>query len=384
MTSSTVFGRAAQKDHVLAHGLGNSHYIDPQVYERENNSVISNSWASVGFAKDVPNPGDVMPTTLAGQPLLIVRDDDGAVQVFENVCRHRGMILVEEPGHFKKTISCRYHAWCYGFKGNLKATPHIGGPGVHDIPEVNKENLGLIPVRATVWMDVVYVNLSGAAAKFEAAIQPLTERWSEFMGQDIFHGGADSSFKIEVNCNWKLAIENYCESYHLPWVHPALNKYSRLQDHYEILDANGGFSGQGTTVYDPKLDDSGRKFAYFKGLSSKWDTGAEYVSLFPNTLLGIHKDHYFAIRIEPLGPHRTREHVEIYYTDPEMTSDRWADLRAINSEMWKTVFTEDVFAVEGMQKGRSAPGFDGGAFSPVMDKPTQMFHEWVRLQYVPA
>jgi choline monooxygenase len=59
-------------------------------------------------------------------------------------------------------------------------------------------------------------------------------------------------------------------------------------------------------------------------------------------------------------------------------------LRAINSEMWKTVFTEDVFAVEGMQKGRSAPGFDGGAFSPVMDKPTQMFHEWVRLQYVPA
>jgi len=246
---------------------------------------------------------------------------------------------------------------------------------------VKKENLGLIPVRTTVWMDVVYVNLSGTAKEFDTAIRPLTERWSEFMGQPIFHGGPDSSFKLELNCNWKLAVENYCESYHLPWVHPALNRYSRLQDHYEILDTDGNFSGQGTTVYDPKLDDSGRTFSTFDGLSDHWNTGAEYISLFPNTLLGIHKDHYYAIRIEPLGPNRTREHVEIYYTDADMVTDDWADLRAINTEMWKTVFLEDVFAVEGMQKGRSAPGFDGGAFSPIMDRPTQMFHEWVGGQY---
>ena len=369
------------KDHGLAHGLGNGHYVDPDVHELENQSVIANTWASIGFAKDVPNRGDVMPTTLAGQPLLIVRGSDGVVQVFENVCRHRGMILVEEPRHFKSAIACRYHAWCYGFKGDLKTTPHIGGPGIHDLPEVKKENLGLIPVRTTVWMDVVYVNLSGTAKEFDTAIRPLTERWSEFMGQPIFHGGPDSSFKLELNCNWKLAVENYCESYHLPWVHPALNRYSRLQDHYEILDTDGNFSGQGTTVYDPKLDDSGRTFSTFDGLSDHWNTGAEYISLFPNTLLGIHKDHYYAIRIEPLGPNRTREHVEIYYTDADMVTDDWADLRAINTEMWKTVFLEDVFAVEGMQKGRSAPGFDGGAFSPIMDRPTQMFHEWVGGQY---
>lgn len=381
MESSTDTEDEMHNDHGLAHGLGNGHYIDPDIHEFENQSVIANTWASVGFAKDVPTSGDVMPTTLAGQPLLIVRDNNGDVQVFENVCRHRGMLLVEEPSHFKSAIACRYHAWCYGLNGDLKTTPHIGGPGVHDTPEIKKENLGLIPVRATVWMDVVYVNLSGTADAFETAIQPLTERWSEFMGQPIFHGGSDSSFKLEVDCNWKLAIENYCESYHLPWVHPALNRYSRLQDHYEILDTDGRFSGQGTTVYNPKLDDSGRKFSYFKGLSSCWDTGAEYISLFPNTLLGIHKDHYFAIRIESLGPKRTREHVEIYYTDPEMVSDSWADLRAINTEMWRTVFLEDVFAVEGMQKGRNAPGFDGGAFSPVMDRPTQMFHEWVDKQY---
>ncbi len=100
------------KDHGLAHGLGNGHYVDPDVHELENQSVIANTWASIGFAKDVPNRGDVMPTTLAGQPLLIVRGSDGDVQVFENVCRHRGMILVEEPRHFKSAIACRYHAWC--------------------------------------------------------------------------------------------------------------------------------------------------------------------------------------------------------------------------------------------------------------------------------
>ena len=381
MASSITTTDKAYRDHGLAHGLGNGHYVDPGVYELENQSVIANTWASIGFAKDVPNPGDVMPTALAGQPLLIVRGSDGAVLVFENVCRHRGMILVEEPGHFKSAIACRYHAWCYGFKGNLKTTPHIGGPGIHDLPEIKKENLSLISVRAVVWMDVVYVNLSGSAEDFDTAIRPLADRWSEFMGQPIFHGGPDSSFKLEINCNWKLAVENYCESYHLPWVHPALNRYSRLQDHYEILDADGNFSGQGTTVYDPKLDDSGRKFSTFEGLSDHWNTGAEYISLFPNTLLGIHKDHYYAIRIEPLGPHRTREHVEIYYTHADMVSDDWADLRAINTEMWKTVFLEDVFAVEGMQKGRSAPGFDGGTFSPVMDRPTQLFHEWVGGQY---
>ncbi len=368
----------------LAHGLGNAHYVDPGIHTKENEAVLFATWSSVGFAKDIPNPGDASPVEFLGRPLLLVRGKDGGVKVFENVCRHRGMVLVEKPTTFKGVIRCPYHSWCYGFDGALKTTPHVGGPGIHEHPDMNKEGLGLVSVRSQVWMDIIFVNISGDGPTFSDYIAPVETRWAEFMGEPIFHGGEDSSFQLEVNCNWKLAVENYCEAYHLPWVHPALNQYSKLEDHYEIIEENGQFSGQGTRVYAPSLDETGRRFTEFEGLSEKWDTAGEYISLFPNTLLGIHKDHYYAINIEPLSNARTREHVEIYYADHEMTSGEWSRMRTSNATMWKTVFQEDVFAVEGMQKGRSAPGFDGGTLSPIMDRPTRIFHEWVGKKFAAA
>ena len=91
----------------------------------------------------------------------------------------------------------------------------------------------------------------------------------------------------------------------------------------------------------------------------------------------MHRDHVFAIRLEPLGPDRVREHVALLYADAEALSPRFAALRARNAAQWRGVFEEDVFVVEGMQRGRGAPGFDGGVFSPVMDGPTHAFHRWV-------
>ena len=368
----------------LAHGLSNAHYIDPDVHARENEAVLFTSWSSIGFAKDIPNPGDASPVEFLGRPLLLVRGKDDDLHVFENVCRHRGMVLVDKPTTFKGVIRCPYHSWCYGFNGALKTTPHVDGPGIHDHPDMDKENSGLVPVRSQVWMGIIFVNISGDGQAFSDYIAPVEARWSDFMGKPIFHAGEDSSFHLEVNCNWKLAVENFCESYHLPWVHPALNQYSKLEDHYKIIEEAGQFSGQGTRVYAPSLDETGRRFIEFEGLPDKWDTAGEYISLFPNTLLGIHKDHYYAISIEPLSNARTREHVEIYYADEDMTSGEWSRMRTSNSTMWKTVFQEDVFAVEGIQKGRSAPGFDGGTLSPIMDRPTRVLHEWVAQKFTAA
>jgi len=196
-------------------------------------------------------------------------------------------------------------------------------------------------------------------------------RWTEFE-QPLYHGGDDSRFELEVACNWKLAVENYCESYHLPWVHPGLNSYSRLEDHYHI-EAPGAFSGQGTLVYRQITNETGNSFPDFDGLSDKWDTAAEYLSIFPNVLLGTHRDHAFAIVLVPHGPDRTVEHVHLYYAVPDTDSG----LRQRNTRQWKTVFEEDIFVVEGMQRGRHATGFDGGRFSPAMDGPTHLFHDWV-------
>jgi choline monooxygenase len=261
----------------LAHGLSNAHYIDPDVHARENEAVLFTSWSSIRFAKDIPNPGDASPVEFLGRPLLLVRGKDDDLHVFENVCRHRGMVLVDKPTTFKGVIRCPYHSWCYGFNAALKTTPHVGGPGIHDHPDMDKENLGLVPVRSQVWMGIIFVNISGDGQAFSDYIAPVEARWSDFMGKPIFHAGEDSSFHLEVNCNWKLAIENYCESYHLPWVHPALNQYSKLEDHYKIIEEAGQFSGQGTRVYAPSLDETGHRFIKFEGLPDKWDTAGEYI-----------------------------------------------------------------------------------------------------------
>ncbi|MEL7542265.1 MAG: aromatic ring-hydroxylating dioxygenase subunit alpha [Pseudomonadota bacterium] len=363
-----------------ARGLPNAFYGDPDVHAQETQLVFHDNWACIGFGKDAPNPGDATPVNHLGIPLLLVRDREGTLRVFQNVCRHRGMILVDEPTNIKGVIACPYHAWCYEMNGKLRATPHVGGPGKNVDDNIDRATLGLIEVRSHVWMDVVFVNVSGEAPAFEDAMAPLLARWSEFHDQPIHHGGPESSFKLTVQTNWKLAIENYCESYHLPWVHPGLNSYSRLEDHYHINEP-GVFSGQGTVVYNPKLDDTGRSFDNFANLSEKWDTGAEYISLFPNLMLGIHRDHYYAIRIEPVSQTETIEHVEIYYVNEEMCASPMADLRAKNAALWKGIFEEDIFVVEGMQAGRAAPGFDGGKFSPAMDEPTHTFHHWVASQF---
>ena len=122
-----------------------------------------------------------------------------------------------------------------------------------------------------------------------------------------------------MNCNWKLAVENYCESYHLPWVHPGLNSYSRLEDHYHIENP-GHYSGQGTLVYRQLKGESDQVFPDFDGLSEKWETGGEYIALYPNTLLGVQRDHCFAIVLEPVSKDRTIEHVALLYANEDAQS----------------------------------------------------------------
>ena len=354
-----------------ANGLPNAHYIDPAVFAEERDALLFGQWAGLAVAADVPEAGDAKPITFMGMPLLLLRDRNDQVRVFQNTCRHRGMILVEEPRKIEGAIRCPYHSWCYSTEGKLLSTPHVGGPGQNTHPDVDRSTLGLTEIRSHIWRDVVWVNVDGQAPEFEVAMKTVMERWAEFE-RPLHHGGADSKFVLSVKSNWKLAVENYCESYHLPWVHPGLNSYSRLEDHYNI-EEYGAYSGQGTLVYRQLEGANGAKFADFEGLDAKWDTAAEYISVYPNVLLGMHRDHAFAIVLVPKGPEETEENIHLYYATPETD----AELRAKNTEQWKVVFEEDIFVVEGMQRGRHGVNFDGGRFSPAMDGPTHCFHDWV-------
>lgn len=359
-----------------ANGLPNAHYTDPDVFAHEARATLLATWAGLAVGADVPENGDAKPIEFLGIPLLLLRDKEGTVRVFQNICRHRGMILVDAPKKIRGAIRCPYHSWCYSTKGELVSTPHVGGPGHNTHEGIEPATLGLIEVRSHIWRDVVFINVSGDAPDFAEVHADLLQRWAEFE-QPHHHGGEESRFVLDVKTNWKLAVENYSESYHLPWVHPGLNSYSRLEDHYNIQEP-GLYSGQGTLVYRQFEDEGHPAFPDFEGLSEKWSTGAEYIAVYPNVLLGAQRDHAFAIVLEPVAHNQTREHIHLFYASKDTKQAN----REKNAAMWKEVFEEDIFVVEGMQRGRAAPHFDGGRFSPAMDGPTHCFHDWVagRLQ----
>ncbi len=361
-----------------AKGLPNECYISDAHYDVERQEIFYKNWAAIGFESDVSEPGSAFPVDFLGMPLLLVRTKSNAVKVFQNTCRHRGMILVSEPQKLKGPIRCPYHSWSYSHEGELVRAPMVGGIGKDEHACINPEELSLFEFPCHVWQGVVFVNVAENAPPFETAKDEVLERWREF-DQPYFLGGEVSKFEMTVKTNWKLAVENYCESYHLPWVHPELSITSPLEDHYNIEDGEN-YSGQGSSDYTQMVGEQGEVFPDFDGLSDKWDMASEYISFFPNVLLGVHRDHAFAMILMPRGPEETVERVALTYARPDVDKGGLSEITERNARFWRDVFLEDVSSVEGMQKGRHGPKFDGGKFSPVMDVPTHIFHKWVANQ----
>ena len=364
-----------------SHGLPNECYTSEEYTIIERKKLFEEKWSVIGVASSIPNPGDARPFDLLGIPLFILRDKNKKIKVFHNVCSHRGYKILQKPEKINNVIRCPYHSWSYDFDGNLLATPHIGGMNKNEAKGFDKSCSGLKEVRSYVWLDLIFVNTSSNAESFEEYIKPLSERWSKFWTKEdqklIKHPKDHGYFQLKAKCNWKFAIENYCESYHLPWVHPGLNSYSKLSDHYHIESDPNRFAGQGTMFYDPKYKSS-KKFPFFPNWPKEKEKFAEYVALFPNVMLGIHKDHYYAYWLEPINHAYTLEHMEVYYVGDEAAySGKYKEIREENCKLWLGVQSEDMNIIEGMQAGRNSPSYNGGNFSPVMDTPTHNFHKWV-------
>lgn len=362
-----------------ASGLPNAAYTSAEHFTRERDALIGRTWAACAFTDSIPNEPFAQPLEFMGLPLLITRDRPGELHVFHNVCSHRGVKLIAEPASVRGLISCRYHGWSYSTRGELKRTPHIGGVNQHSCAGFENAAHGLKPVRSAGFLGILFVNLSGDAPPFERHIAPLRRRAGALMGErgwpQLAPGRDHSHLSLEVRCNWKLAVENYCEAYHLPWVHPSLNSYSRLEDHDCFVD-DVGFSGQRSLAY--RLSEvAGTRLPRFDDWPADRVHVAEYPSLYPNVLLGFHADHVFAVILTPLAADSTREDVRILYVGDGASADEYESCRAATHEAWRGVFGEDVFAVQGMQEGRVSPGYTGGVFSPVMDAPTHHFHRWV-------
>ena len=364
-----------------AHGLPNECYLEGEYTAIERKKLFEDRWVAVGVASSLPNPGDAKPFDLLGIPLIILRDKDNKIRVFHNVCSHRGYKLLHKACRLKNVIRCPYHSWSYDLKGDLVATPHLGGINQHEHEDFEKSKSNLKEVRSAIWIDLIMVNISNNEISFEEYIKTLEDRWSEFWTKEdqqmIYHANDYGYFLLKAKCNWKFAVENYCESYHLPFVHPGLNSYSKIDDHYHIQGLSNRFAGQGTVVYNPRFEND-EEFPTFSGWNKKKERYAEYVALFPNVMLGIHKDHYYAYWLEPISHNYTKEHMEVYYVGEEAAlSNKYKSLREQNYKQWHSIQSEDLMIIEGMQEGRNSPVYNGGNFSPVLDNPTHHFHKWV-------
>ena len=364
-----------------AHGLPNECYTSKDYTLIERKKLFEDKWIVAGVASSIPEIGDVKPIDILGMPILILRNKQNEIKVFHNVCSHRGVKLVSKSGKINSLIRCPYHSWSYSLDGKLMATPHIGGMNKHSADGFDKSKSNLKEIRSYIWLDLIMININQNEMSFEEYIKPLSDRWEKFWpikDRELIHHSNDFGyFKLNAKCNWKFAIENYCESYHLPWVHPGLNSYSKIEDHYHIQGLPNRFAGQGTVVYNPQFKGK-EKLPSFPNWPKDKENIAEYVALFPNVMLGIHKDHYYAYWIEPINHEFTLEHMELYYVGEQAAqANKFKSLRKQNHKQWEDIQKEDVDIIQGMQIGRNSPVYNGGNFSPVMDNPTHHFHKWV-------
>ena len=365
-------------------GLPNLAYNSSAFARFERDQVLAKTWFCIATLAQLSDAGWVHPVDIIDLPLLVVRDRDNSIRVFHNVCSHRGMKLVEQPGPIKRLITCRYHGWCYSTSGELKATPHINGEGVHSDDNFDNTLHGLQEVRSHIFAGMILINIDGQAPDFVSFIEPVTSHWHEFDFDAYAHGGSDSFWEIELQGNWKFAQENHVDGYHLPFVHPDLNSYSPLRDHRPLL-IEGSASGQVSLGQHHAGAIGETRLPYNPHLSQPFQQGrAEFLSIFPNIMMGVHADHVWTVQLIPLSECKTFERMDLYYFGDGATSPVYQDLRRKNRDRMLDIFEEDRDMIEGMQRGRQSPAFRGGALAPGMDQPAHCFNRIVAKAVVDA
>jgi choline monooxygenase len=352
-------------------GLPGRYFTDEAFHQLERQKIFENSWMCIGLSADAPAKGDLVPLTVFDYPLLIVRDG-AMLRVFHNICSHRGSTLAATPAHGRLRIVCPYHSWTYKLDGDLVATPHVGGADQHICAKFNEKQLGLRSIRTAEWAGHIFVNISGAAPAFAEWIRPVAERFGSIDWSALRR---DSAFarNLEVAANWKLIVENFVESYHLPWVHKALNAVNPMTLHYQILGGHS-YLGQGGTDYRPERI-AGAVLPRNSGMADP--SRYEALAVFPNLIFSALADMAFSIIVLPESAQRTRERIEFFFFGDEALSEKFAAARRKAAEFVTDVNAEDIGIVESVQRGRRSPAFTGGQFAQAQEATSLQFQKIV-------
>ena len=341
-------------------GLPAESYTDHEFWKKECNTVLSDDWLFVGFVHELKNPGDVIPLSIAGKPIFLVKNVNNEITAFHNVCSHRCLKLIDEKKNIGKIIRCPYHAWSYDLDGKLKAAPHVGGTNQHKPEGFNFLDHGLKPIKIHIWHDWIFINLNGKEKKFEEYVKPLSKRFNDIDLTKLKYV-ATLDFGV-INTNWKFLIENFIEPYHVQFVHKTTTNQP-LKDHYTFVDGKCYGSGIDVENEDDKND-------------SALSVTSRYLSLFPNFIIGTYFPNQVGVYLNvPISPSLTSQKRIIYTTDGKDMSKK--EIK-ITKDIWWSVHKEDHEMCERLQEGRSSPAAsNGGLLSPVWEKGVQAFQKLI-------
>jgi len=339
-----------------AHTIPSSWYHDPDIYAAECRHVFSGSWQAVGRAAQVAEPGSFLTAELAGEPLLVVRDDVGVLRAFYNVCRHRAAVVVDQPEGKASRLRCRYHGWTYDLAGRLRGTPEFDG-----VADFCKEDNGLVAVAVDTWGPLVFVHLPTVPAEqslgdFLGALPLRTA------GQGLDRLQFVGTRTYEVACNWKVFVDNYLDGgYHVNTVHPGLA--GALDYAHYRTEIEGNVSVQISPLKqagDPAVG------------KVRGGQNAYYWWVFPNLMINLYQDVMDTNLVLPLGPDRCQVVFDYYFTQRE--GEEAERFIAQSIEVAHQVQVEDMDICAAVQRGLQSRSFDTGRFSVKREAGGWHFH----------
>ncbi len=336
--------------------LPQEYYTSEEIFSKEQERILKKDWTCAGHISRIPNPGDYFLLNRDDESIIVLRDKNGGVNSFHNVCRHRGTRICEDgEGHFGKSIQCSYHAWTYNLEGKL-----LGAPFMNEIPGFNKEDYPLKEAETHLWEGFIFVNPGmGKLISFEEKYPELPELSQWNMGPLRFH----KRVTYDVNSNWKYIFQNFNECYHCPPVHPQLARiadYTSGNNNFTEGTVLGGFMEfKGDTE---SMTMTGRACALPLGnLSKEESKRGYYYSVLPNLLLNVHPDYVMFHLVLPEAPNRTKVISEWLFSPESSNQPDFNPQDAV--DFWDATNLQDWKMCELGQLGVSSQAYRPGPYS---------------------
>lgn len=262
-------------------------FTDPNVYDKEIEKIYHKEWICIGRQGSIPKPGNFLTATIGKRPVFAIRQKDGSVKAFANVCRHRHAKLVEGVGQ-KVRISCPYHAWTYDIAGNLINVPHKDGFPAKVCQQKLPE------IRSEIWNGFIYVTFNNAIKSVAERLKDLNEFFKTH-NLDKWHDGVFEE-KEPWAMNWKVMFETFFEAYHLDRTHPnTVCLFTRAKNTEMVTKDHPHFNLQ----YNWDHLEDGSAPVFNTGVDEQYQNNTLVVGIYPNTLIALTPDRCWWIALQP-------------------------------------------------------------------------------------